>query len=112
MLARNFVQESPRILYLHYTCKIWDILRESYKHVQDDFSLEHYSDNSTMYLFISGAQAFSSNVYGQNGGRIVLYDVRCNGTEKALVSCPSRSHSNIRCPINRRGVGVRCRPKG
>ena len=61
---------------------------------------------------ILGAQAFSSNTFGQSTGRIVLHDVRCNGTEKTLVSCPSNTLSNIRCPINRRGVGVRCRPKG
>ena len=62
-----------------------------------------------MFLFITGAVAFSGAAFGQGTGHIVLADVECSGTESKLNMCTSGDPSDCR---HSEDAGVRCIGKG
>lgn len=61
------------------------------------------------YFTVIGAIAFSGASFGEGEGRILLVNVLCTGTERALMNCTANSSEAASCS-HTQDAGVRCLP--
>ena len=66
-----------------------------------------YSDEGNVCLLYVGAIAYSGAFFGAGTGPIHLDDVRCTGSEAALINC-TYDPSTVDCS-HREDAGVLCR---
>ena len=66
-----------------------------------------YSDEGNVCLLYVGAIAYSGAFFGAGTGPIHLDDVRCTGSEAALINC-TYDPSTVDCS-HREDAGVQCR---
>ena len=65
------------------------------------------AQKSMLSMYVTGASSQSNASFGQGSGPIWLNNVRCNGSERRLLSCVTNSIGNHNCG-HHEDAGVIC----